>query len=323
MSRPLARAMDAVMCAMMNRIQRKLRHVACTRRELETYLAACEPITRDDFYAVPPPVIQPTTNDRYPMTLHWPSPVKTGFPENDVARALWFVGPHGPAAPTAIVNHALMSASDGGYRKLATWFHARGWNMLFPHLPFHYSRRPRGYPNGALAITANLPQNAEGLRQAVVEQRQLMAFLRGFGVTDFGLIGTSYGGWAASLLSFVEPDFRFIALIQPIIDVEHAIWDNPISTALRRTVAAQGITKGMTHRHAHLSSPLHGHPLTDHARIVVVAGAYDSVVPAAGLRELAAALDGAQFAEVRQGHFGYAALAEAKRRIEPLLSAPR
>lgn len=322
MSRLLARAMDAVMCAMMNRMQWKLRHSACTRAELEAYLEAGEALTREEFYAVPAAELS-AENPAGLVELAWPSPVTSGFAENDVARTLWFVGPDGPAAPTAIVNHALMSASDGGYRRLARWFHTRGWNMLFPHLPYHYSRRPHGYANGALAVTANLPRNAEGLRQAVIEARQLMAFLRSKGVPDFGLIGTSYGGWAASLLSFVEPDFRFIALIQPIIDVEHAIWDNPISTSLRRIVTANGITAGMSHRHAHLSSPLHGHPLTDHDRIIVVGGAHDSVVPSAGLRELAAALDGAQFVEVPQGHFGYAALAETRRRIEPLLTARR
>lgn len=322
MSRLFAHAMDAVMCAMMNRMQWRLRHQACTRAELEAYLSTCEAFTLEDFYAAPASGLA-VENPAGLVELSWPSPIATGFAENDTARALWFIGPGGPGAPTAIVNHALMSASDGGYRKLAQWFHARGWNMLFPHLPYHYSRTPRGYAGGGLAITANLPRNAEGLRQAVIEQRQLMAFLRGRGCPEIGVLGTSYGGWAASLLTFIEPDFRFVALIQPIIDVEHAIWDNPISTSLRRIVSSHGITKGISHRQSHLISPMHGHPLTDHDRIIVIAGAYDSVVPAAGLRELAAALDGAQFSEVPQGHFGYAALAEAKRRIEPLLSARR
>ncbi len=316
--RPLARVMDAAMCAAMNHLQWRLRHDAGTRAELEAYLAAGETLTREQFFAAPPS--PPISHLQAPISqLEWPSPVTSGFPANDTARALWFVGPAGPAAPTALVLHALMSASDAGYRRLAGWFHARGWNMLFPHLPYHYSRKPPGYANGALAITANLPRNAEGLRQAVIEQRQAMEFLRAQGVTRFGLLGTSYGGWAASLLSFVEPDFRFLTLIQPIIDVEHAIWDNPISTSLRRIVTAQGITAGMSHRHSHLSSPLHGQPLTDHGRILIIGGAYDSVTPPASLRELATLWTGSRYVEVPQGHFGYAALEAAKQGLEPLL----
>jgi len=319
LGRTAAGAMDAVMCALMNRMQWRLRSHACNREQFEAYLEKCEPLTREKFYAAAPAAFQPIPNAQYPTLISWPSPVQTGFAENDTARALWFVGPGGPAAPTAIVLHALMSASDIGYRRLAGWFHERGWNMLFPHLPFHYSRKPHGH-----AVTANLPLVAEGLRQAVVEIRQLMALLRARGCGEFGLIGTSYGGWVGALLSFVEPDFRFISLIQPIIDVEHVTWESPAAASIRRIIRANGISPGDGNRHAHLSSPLHGHPLTPPERITLIAGQYDTVAPPHGLRELAAAWPGSQFVEVCQGHFGYAALAEAKRRIEPLLSeSPR
>ncbi len=66
-----------------------------------------------------------------------------------------------------IFLHALMSASDIGYRRIAARLNRRGWNVVLMHLPYHYSRVPRGHFNGALALTANLPQNAETLRQAV------------------------------------------------------------------------------------------------------------------------------------------------------------
>jgi pimeloyl-ACP methyl ester carboxylesterase len=191
--------------------------------------------------------------------------------------------------------------------------------MVFPHLPFHYSRKVRGHPNGALAVTANLPLVGETLRQSVVEIRQLLAHLRANGCHGFGLLGTSYGGWVASLLSFVEPDFRFLTLIQPIIDVEHVTWESPAAAAIRRILATKGIVEGSGSRHSHLSSPLHGQPLTPTDRITLIAGSYDTVAPSSGLRELAAAWKGAAYVEVRQGHFGYAALAEAKRRIEPAL----
>src|SRR6476620_5638265 len=63
------------------------------------------------------------------------------------------------------------------------------------HLPYHYSRFPRGHWNGELAITADLIRNAEGLRQAVIELRQLMATLRERGREEIGVLGTKKGGW--------------------------------------------------------------------------------------------------------------------------------
>ncbi len=319
LERAAAGAMDAVMCAMMNRLQWRLRGRASTREDFESYLAACEPHTRESFYSFRESVAIESSPRPGIVTLEWPSPIASGFPENDTARALWFIGPHGPDAPTALVLHSLLSASDTGYRRLAGWFHARGGNMVFPHLPFHYSRKPRGYANGALAVTANLPLVAESLRQSVIELRQLLLHLRARGCMDFGLLGTSYGGWVGALLSFLEPGFRFLTLIQPIIDVEHVTWESPAAASIRRILATKGIVEGASARHSHLSSPLHGQPLTPTDRITLIAGRYDTVAPPSGLRELAAAWKGSQYVEVRRGHFGYAALEEAKRRIEPLL----
>jgi pimeloyl-ACP methyl ester carboxylesterase len=150
-----------------------------------------------------------------------------GFPENDRARACLQLGSRGFSGPTIFLFHSLMSATDFRYLRVARWFNERGWNTVFPHLPFHYSRTPRGYLNGELAITANLIRNGETLRQEVVELRQLMAMLRTRGCTEFAILGTSFGGWNGALLSFLECDFHFVALVQPIVNLEYAIWENP------------------------------------------------------------------------------------------------
>jgi pimeloyl-ACP methyl ester carboxylesterase len=221
-----------------------------------------------------------------------------------------------------LLLHALMSANDFGYRKVARWFNDRGWNAAFPHLPFHYSRTPRGYLNGELAISAHLVRNAENLRQGVAELRQLMALLRVRGCREFGLIGTSFGGWNGALLSFLETDFRFLALIQPIVNVEHAIWENPGSRSMRRILRAQGIQPGTIERHLSLTSPLHGRPLCGGERAILTTGLYDTVSPPAELRALHRHWAGSRLLEVRQGHFGHVALRETLEAIEPLLGAP-
>jgi hypothetical protein len=99
-----------------------------------------------------------------------------------------------------------------------------GWNVCFVHLPYHYSRVPRGYWNGELAITSDLIRNAEALRQGVSELRQLMQALREHGCREFAVLATSYGAWIGALLATTESDFRFVALMAPIVNLDHAIW---------------------------------------------------------------------------------------------------
>lgn len=313
--RSVAYAMDGTMCAMMNAMQWRLGSQTCSRETLDNYLRTCAGLSREEFYRMPP-ILSPRL---YPDRWEWPSSITSGFPQNDQVCIKVYPCSAGPSAPTVLILHALMSASDIGYRKLAAWFNARGWNAAFPHLPFHYTRKPPGYFNGELAISANLVRNAETLRQGVVELRQFMTLQRARGCREFGLIGTSYGGWTGALLSFLEADFRFLALIQPIVNIEHAIWENPGAASMRMLLRARGITPEEVKRHSHLSSPLHGVPLCGGARAVLTAGNYDRVSRAHDLQELHRRWTGSTLLQVQQGHFGYTALRETLKEVERFL----
>jgi hypothetical protein len=313
--RALAYVMDGAMCSTMNVLQWRHKGNVCSLEELQSYLSECSGLSREEFYRTPP-----TSGKRRDGNwIEWETPILSGFPENDRARVRLQLGSRGSSGPTVLLLHALMSANDFGYLRIARRLNERGWNTVFPHLPFHYSRTPRGYLNGELAITANLIRNGETLRQGVIELRQLMAMLREGGCKEFGILGTSFGGWNGALLSFLETDFRFVALIQPIVNIEHAIWQSPGSILMRRFLRARGVLPGESERHAHLTSPLHGVPLCGGDRVVITAGVYDSVSPARELLNLKHRWPGAKLLQVRQGHFGYRALKETLKEIERFL----
>jgi pimeloyl-ACP methyl ester carboxylesterase len=247
-----------------------------------------------------------------PGTISWRSPAESGarFPGNGRVRVALFSA--GREAPTVIMLHALMSASDAGYRLWARRFNALGWSAAFVHLPFHYSRRPRGHLNGELCFTADLILTADTLRQAVVEIRQLLAWLREQGSLAFGLLGTSYGGWVAALLAPLEPDLRFLALLAPIVNVGYALYEGPTSWTLRGQLARAELKRALVDRHAHLSSPLHAPPAGDAAeRTLIVGGTFDRIVPVADLAALRDAWPGAELVELPQAHFGYSMIPRA------------
>jgi pimeloyl-ACP methyl ester carboxylesterase len=134
-----------------------------------------------------------------------------------------------------------------------------------------------------------------------------MQWLRDKGCREFGIYGTSYGAWTGALLASIEEDITFLALLQPIADVEHAIWQSPAGATIRRLLRRNGIDSAMTQRHAHLSSPLHAQPKTSGDRIILAIGAYDRIAPPDRVRSLANAWNGAQIITSPQGHFGYIA----------------
>jgi pimeloyl-ACP methyl ester carboxylesterase len=304
-------------CLLMNSAQWASRSDVCTRRQLEDYLAQGERHTREEFFAVPP-----MAGVEFNRTLlRWQSPIKSGFKENDIAGARLFLSSAGWSAPTLFFLHALMSAHDFGYCRIAARLNRAGWNAVLVHLPFHYSRVPRGWANGVLALTSNLPRNGETIRQAVKEVRQLLALFRTRGCAEFGLIGTSFGGWIGALLSFLEEDLSFLALLQPIVDVENALWESPASKVIRSQLNKASIPPGITRRHAHLTSPKDGRPLCDPRRILLIGGTYDKIVPITILKNLQNAWSGPRLIEVKQGHFGYSAMGVALRAFEEWLVA--
>ena len=320
---------DALLCASMNLLQARHRLNGRSREEMEQYVTECEKLTAAQYYAVPPRSREsdPSTELRTSLAravhggrtmVAWRSPIKTQFSANNIARAefLRCAAKTPENAPTVFLLHALMSASRIGYRRWAAHLNELGWNTCFVHLPYHYSRVPLGYWNGELAITPDLIRNAEGLRQGVIELRQLMSALREQDCRDFGVLATSYGGWIGALLAMVERDLRFVALIAPIVNVDHAIWESPASRVMRRELHRANIEPSLIARHFRLSSPMHNQPLCDPTRVLFVAGEFDLIAPIEHMETIHQKWGGSELLRVPQGHFGYRTMHDTMVRLK-------
>ncbi len=311
-----ANGIDAFLCASINFIHARHRLNGHSREEMERYVEQCERLTVGQYYASLHDGNLAEALGNGDPTITWRSPVETQFPANNMARADFFPSERGRSAPTVFILHALMSTSCVGYQRCAEQFNQLGWNACFLQLPYHYSRVPRGYWNGELAITCNLIRNAEGLRQGVMELRQLMSGLRERGSREFGVLATSYGGWIGALLAMVERDLRFVALMAPIVNIDHAIWESPAARCIRRELHRANIEPSLVARHFHLSSPIHNFPLSDPAGVLFVAGEFDSIAPLEQLEMIQQKWRGSELLRVRQGHFGHRMLRETVERLK-------
>ena len=311
-----ATGIDGFLCASINFLHTRHRLNGGSRDEMERYVENCERLNAQEYYASPHDdnLANALGNDR--PTITWRSPIETQFPANNIACADFFPSEGSRSARTVLILHALMSTSPTGYRRCAAHFNELGWNACFLQLPYHYSRVPRGYWNGELAITCDLIRNAEGLRQGVMELRQLMSALRKRGSCEFGVLATSYGGWIGALLTMVERDLRFAALMAPIVNIEHAIWESPAARSIRRELRCANIEPSLVARHFHLSSPIHNLPLCDSARVLFVAGEFDSIAPLEQLETIQQKWRGSELLRVRQGHFGYRMLPDTIARLK-------
>lgn len=310
LNRSFGWGMDQLLCSFLALLHQRHAGRINSREVVESYLAACEKQSRAEHFALPPAM--KNFRAEKPGVISWDSPALSvaTFPVNGRVQATYFAVR--PEAPTAIMLHALMSVSDTGYRHWARTFNDLGWNAAFVHLPFHYSRRPRGHLNGELCCTADLVLNGDTLRQAVVEVRQLLAWFRAQGSREFGLLGTSYGGWVAAVAASLETDLRFVTLLSPMVNIVHALYEGPTSWVIRRQLNRAGLESSLVERHGHLSSPRRAMPAGNGTtRSLIIAGTYDRIVRLSDLIALRDAWPGCELITLPQGHFGYGMIPRA------------
>jgi pimeloyl-ACP methyl ester carboxylesterase len=304
---------DTAMCTMMYVLQRRHRLPLNARALAEQYVSDHARYPRSDYFALNGHAeIPPDSTD----ACAWTSPIACKFPENTRCRVLLFPCAAGWKAPTVIMLHALMSASDRGYRAWAREFTARGWNAAFVHLPYHYSRTPPRHVKGELAITADLVRTAQGLRAGVLEIRQLMAWLRAQGSREFGLWACSYGGWIGALLASIERDFRWITLLEPIVDLSDALWRSGAGRGMRRHLVLGGIPPELVARFHPFICPTHATPADSTGATLIAGGLYDRIARPEEIRHLHQRWTGSTLIMEPQGHFGFRLMRSAWRWLE-------
>jgi hypothetical protein len=112
----------------------------------------------EDFYRIPPDFAARIARAR--GRLHFASPWPGEHRRQQPGGVRFFPLQAGLDAPTMLLAHGLMSVSDIGYRLWARRLNARGWNAVFVHLPYHYSRRLPWHFHGELCVGGDLLRTA-------------------------------------------------------------------------------------------------------------------------------------------------------------------
>src|SRR5689334_2220552 len=122
-------AMDQLLCGFLALLHRRHAERVSSRAAAEQYFTDCEGQTRAQHFA--PPSELDDFREEAPNLISWQSPTLSvaTFPTNGRARVRLFRV--NQEARTIVILHALMSASDLGYRRWARRFNSLGWNVAF------------------------------------------------------------------------------------------------------------------------------------------------------------------------------------------------
>jgi dienelactone hydrolase len=148
----------------------------------------------------------PTDFRREGEWVHFTSPVKTPFPDNNDVKALWFPAEKPKGRAVVLLPHwnsrlPQQNALCAGLAKL-------GVSVLRLSLPYHDARMPPELSRADYAVSANICRTIDATRQAVIDIRCCFDWLQQQGFTRLGIVGTSLGSCYAFLAAAHDPRIK-------------------------------------------------------------------------------------------------------------------
>ena len=143
--------------------------------------------------------------------LTWTSAVRTPAPENDTARARFFpaaergAGSKARGPRRAVVVLPQWNADAESHVALCRLLARIGLSSLRLTLPYHEERRPADLERADYLVCANIGRTLQSVRQAVLDTRAAVRWLKGRGYERVGIVGTSIGSCTAFLAFVHEP----------------------------------------------------------------------------------------------------------------------
>ncbi len=157
----------------------------------------------DDFYALPEITDYQLTDDQ----LTWTSAIDTPSSENNHARARFFhAKPRSKKQPrAAVVVLPQWNAQPNSHVEACRIFNMMGMSALRLTLPYHEERRPPQLERADHLVGTNVGRTVQSMRQAVLDTRAAVGWLKSEGYERVGILGTSVGSCIAFLAFAHEP----------------------------------------------------------------------------------------------------------------------
>jgi pimeloyl-ACP methyl ester carboxylesterase len=200
-------------------------------------------------------------------------------PANDTCSARWWR--HDTPAPAVICLNGWGGGrflwEEHSFRARMLW--RAGLDVLFFVLPLHATRRNGLFQGMPPFPSPNPFVTNDGIGQAVIDIRALVAWLRRQGTPAVGVAGMSLGGFVSGLLATVEPTLDFVAPMIPVASMADMIWDSGAGSEAHTRAVAAGLTREILAKALAATSTLHRTPLVPKSRVLCIAGERDLVVP--------------------------------------------
>ena len=225
--------------------------------------------------------------------LKFPSPYVSEITENNMVYCEYFRRPD-DKAHAAVILLDIMDGSLIVSRLIAHTLASNGIDACIMIMP-HYGPRRSADPNKKYEMLANEEFLIQSIQQAVMDVRRTARCLAGMEMVDknrIGICGTSLGGFVTVLAAGVDGQFKRAAIIIGGADLAEAITSNAEEVkGIRAAREEKGITAAELKEKLRPIEPLSFADRMKGSKVLMVNAIDDPIVPAEGVKKLAAAIN--------------------------------
>ena len=184
---------------------------------------------------IPDRVLEKKVRSTYAEFLRFTSPVRTPYPENNLANARWF--PVKGRSAVVLLPHWNSDALN--YNSLCRILNTLGISVLRLSMPYHDIRRPAEIRRADYAVSANIGRTMDACRQAVLDIRCCLDWLEQQGYERLGITGTSLGSCYAFLAAAHDPRIQVAAFNHASTYVADVVWHGQSTRHIRQGLEPQ------------------------------------------------------------------------------------
>jgi pimeloyl-ACP methyl ester carboxylesterase len=178
---------------------------------------------------IPDPQLESKVKGTHASFLRFTSPVKTEYPENNLANARWF--PSRGRRAVVLLPHWNSDAIS--YVGLCRLLNLLGIAVLRLSMPYHDVRRPTGVHRADYAVSANIGGTLDACRQGVIDVRCCLDWLEQQGYNRLGIVGTSLGSCYAFLAAAHDARIRVAAFNHASTYFADVVWHGQSTRHIR------------------------------------------------------------------------------------------
>ncbi|RWP02661.1 dienelactone hydrolase-related enzyme [Mesorhizobium sp.] len=176
---------------------------------------------------------EPSVSDQGFERLDWwlkfPSDISTDIEENNVVWAK--ITESGSFDQAMVIFHHWNASARN--RQIANFFSQRGITVVEIAMPYHFERSRPGSVHADYMLSPNIGRTIQSVRQAVLDGRKLIRWLKSEGYRGISVLGMSLGSWVAAIVAAHDLAVSKASLFLTAGSLADMVWTGRATRSIR------------------------------------------------------------------------------------------